>query len=151
MNLRRVIKVTERSWYFLRIPVFFVLVITIIHTFFITIFIVDGRSMYPTLKDHQILLVNKISTLMMAPKKGDIVIMQFPGDTKRRIFVKRVIGAPGDIFQANREDEHGLITSKDIQISNGEYYVLGDNRPESGDSRIWGSVPREYIIGSVFY
>lgn len=151
MNLRRVIKITERGWYFIRVPVFFILVVAIIHTFFITIFVVDGRSMYPTLKDNQIILVNKISALVLSPQKGDIVIMQFPGDTKRRIFVKRVIGTPGDSFKANQKDENGQVATKNIHLNKGEYYVLGDNRPESGDSRIWGTVPREYIIGSVMY
>lgn len=150
MSLRWVIKITERIWYFLRFPVLFVLIAATIHTFLITIFIVDGRSMLPTLKDKQILIVNKISALKKAPERGDIVIIQFPGDVRRRIFVKRVIGVPGDSFKANQEDEYGLVAVKNIQIQKGEYYVLGDNRQESGDSRIWGAVPRENILGFVY-
>lgn len=149
MRLRKIIKIVERSWYFLRLPILLVLTVTIIHTFFLTIFIVDGRSMYPTLKDKQVLIVNKIYYLMVPPLPGDIVIMQFPGDPSRRMFVKRVFGVPGDKIKSNSIDKYGEVSSKELSIKLGEYYVLGDNRLKSGDSRYWGTVPRENIIGKV--
>lgn len=149
MNIRRAIKIVERGWYFSRLFFFLLVVLAIIHTFFLTIFIVDGLSMHPTLKNRQVLFVNKIYALIHPPKKDDVVILQFPGDPERRMFVKRIIGEPGNEFIAGTSDRYGEVSTKSFKLGVGQYYVLGDNRAGSGDSRIWGSVPRENIIGVV--
>ena len=149
MSDKATIKLAERIWYFIKLPIFIFITIVLIHTFFLTIFVVDGLSMYPTLKDKQILLVNKISYLLDRPQSGDIIILQFPGDPEKRIFVKRVIGIPGDSLIANQVDKFGEISKNSLKLGSGEYYVLGDNRQVSGDSRLWGTVPRENIMGIV--
>lgn len=105
--------------------------------------------MFPTLTDQQLLVVNKIYTLVHPPKKGDIVILQFPGDPERRMFVKRIIGEPSNKFSSGMIDQYGEVSTTNFKLGVGQYYVLGDNRAGSGDSRIWGSVPRENIIGVV--
>lgn len=150
MNLHRIIKITERTWYFGKWPLFATVFLALIHTFIFTIFVVDGPSMKPTLQDKQVLLVNKIQYLLSSPKAGEIVILQFPGDSERRMFVKRVKAVPGDRLEAGLTDRYGNVTDQNVNLKNGEYYVLGDNRDQSGDSRLWGPAYRENIIGKVF-
>ena len=141
-------------------------------------FRVDGSSMLPTLVDGQFLIANKLlyarlsredtdPTSLFAfhpPRHGDIVIVVFPKDPTRDV-VKRVIGLPGDVIEIDsgqvvrngeRLDEpyvvHRNIRTFDaVEVPAGSYYVLGDNRLVSSDSRHWGFVSDEHIIGRVWY
>ena len=74
----------------------FVTIIVLIHSFLITIFVVDGHSMDATLADGQFLIVDRISYLTGTPKRGDIVVVRYPGDPKNVKYVKRIVGIPGD-------------------------------------------------------
>ena len=124
---------------------------------------VDGYSMQPTLIDGQHLLANKIIYSRFTshpPRRGDIAIMAHPEDPSRDI-VKRIIGLPGDIIeieqgQVIRNGEplrEPYIVHRDsrtfapIEVPPDSYYVLGDNRQVSSDSRTWGFVREEDIIG----
>ena len=94
------------------------------------------------------------------PRRGDVVVFAYPNDPSQ-VFVKRVIGEPGDrvrleegVIHLNGEalDEPYVEfgsheTLAEVIVGEGEYFVVGDNRPESSDSRNWGTVPREAIIG----
>ena len=120
---------------------------------------VSGRSMYPTLKDNDYLLISKKSK----PSKNDIVVIKRSGDTK--YLVKRVIATSGDTlkFDSNNiyindsklkerylnSEEEILYTDSSVTIGDNCFYVLGDNRNHSGDSRIFGEVSREEIKGVV--
>lgn len=120
---------------------------------------VSGRSMYPTLKDNDYLLISKKSK----PNKSDIVVIKRSGDTK--YLVKRVIATSGDTlkFDSNNiyindsklkerylnSEEEILYTDSSVTIGDNCFYVLGDNRNHSGDSRIFGEVSREEIKGVV--
>lgn len=132
---------------------------------------VDGASMYPYLHNTDRLEVEKISYHFRAPHRGDVIVFKFPNDLTQ-LFVKRVIGLPGE--KVTIKDDHVIITNQahpdgvmltepylaegihttllsgktDIfQVPNGQYFVMGDNRPASSDSREWGYLPREDIIG----
>lgn len=97
------------------------------------------------------------------PRRGDVVVFTYPNDPSQ-VFVKRVIGVPGDrvrleegVVYLNGEalDESYVEfgaheTLAEIAVGDGEYFVLGDNRPGSSDSRAWGTVPRENIIGKTW-
>jgi len=126
-------------------------------------FRIDGPSMRPTLIDGQHLLANKLIYFRFAfhpPRRGDIAIMAHPKAPARRI-VKRVIGLPGDIIEIDegqvvrngerpREPYVTHLDSRDfapVQVPPAAYYVLGDNRRMSTDSRAWGFVREENIIG----
>ena len=120
---------------------------------------VSGRSMYPTLKHNDYLLISKKSK----PNKNDIVVIKRSGDTK--YLVKRVIATSGDTlkFDSNNiyindsklkerylnSEEEILYTDSSVTIGDNCFYVLGDNRNHSGDSRIFGEVSREEIKGVV--
>jgi signal peptidase I len=128
-------------------------------------FIVSGASMSPTFETGEYLIVDQISYRFDEPKRGDVVIFRFPNDPSK-FFIKRVIGLPGEVVQlANGVttiiepdsteivlDEEYLITDKtddhvSITLSKDEYFVMGDNRSASSDSRMWGPVPRDNIVG----
>ncbi len=119
--------------------------------------------MLPTHQDGELLIVNKFSYLIDSPERGDVVGMYFPGETQRR-FIKRVIGLPGEtitIFQGkvfvNNQPLSEPYLSADVPtlpdqkrfLTAGEYFVIGDNRVNSSDSRAWGPVPESFIIGKI--
>ena len=103
-------------------------------------FIVSGASMDPTFKDGDYLIVDELSYKFEGPQKGDVIIFRYPVDPKK-YFIKRVMGLPGDKVE---------IRGQEVALSSDEYYVLGDNRDKSYDSRAWGVVPKKNIIGRAF-
>ena len=96
-------------------------------------FIVQGASMVPTFQNGDYLIVDEISYRFKEPQKGDVVIFKYPNDTSK-FFIKRIEGMPGE-------------TVGNTTLTGDQFYVLGDNRGASSDSRIWGPVPRQNIIG----
>lgn len=122
---------------------------------------VDGPSMTPTLLSGQYILVNKADYFTHGPQRGDVIVFKFPEDTSRD-FVKRVIGVPGDtvVTHANGAvsvdgvtlnepyvNDHINDNSKTWRLQPGQYFVMGDNRGDSFDSRDWGPVPSSDILG----
>jgi len=125
---------------------------------------VDGQSMAPTLSDHDRLIINKFTYHVSAPRKGDIVMFYYPVNPDEA-FVKRVIAEEGDTVRI--AGGHVYVNDQPLDdsyvapayrshdnfgpetIRNGYYFVLGDHRNNSSDSREWGLVPRKYIVGKV--
>jgi signal peptidase I len=123
---------------------------------------VDGFSMEPTLHNSQYILVDKATYYIHSPERGDVVVFEWPRDTSQD-FVKRIIGIPGDTVQVTADgkvsvDGVGLKEPYVNDLNNpygpetwklgpNQYFVLGDNRGDSSDSRDWGVVPRNDIIG----
>jgi signal peptidase I len=125
---------------------------------------VDGLSMAPTLEDHDRLIVNKLVYEIGEPRPGDIVMLYYPLNPEK-MFVKRVIAKEGDTVRII----DGRVTVNDIPlqddyvpaefrshddwgpqvIQQGYYFVMGDHRNNSSDSRHWGPVPKKYIVGKV--
>jgi signal peptidase I len=137
---------------------------TLIITFIGQIARVEGLSMAPTLADQDRLVVNKLIYLLHAPQRGDIVMLYYPEDPDKS-FVKRVIGDPGDVIRIvdgkvfvndvelldnfvapeyRSHDDYGPYT-----VPAAHYFVMGDHRNNSSDSRTWGPVPKKYIVGKV--
>lgn len=102
-------------------------------------FLVSGRSMEPTFHDGNYLIIDELSYNLEKPKKNDVIVFRFPKDPSK-FFIKRIVGLPNETIQ---------LDSNSIALGENEYYVLGDNRNESSDSRIWGPVPEKLIIGRV--
>jgi len=128
---------------------------------------IDGHSMDPTLQDGQWVFVDLISKYSSGWNKGDVVILRFPGDPIHSIYVKRIIGVPGDKISIENGkvfrngtllDEHyvlaGMGTSSGVVklpevVPEDKYIVFGDNREISNDSRYFGLVPKSELIGKV--
>ena len=123
----------------------------------------DGRAMEPALKDQQRVIVNKLVYRLRDPKPGDVVMGYSPLDPNK-LFIKRMIAREGDTVRIiagvvyvndkpfsdevppafrNRDDWGPQV------VPEGYYFVLGDNRHDSSDSREWGYVPRRYILGKI--
>ena len=136
----------------------------LIITFLFPIARVDGQSMAPTLEDHDRLFVNKLQYRFASPQRGDIVMLYYPVDPDK-MFVKRVIAEPGDtlrIVDGRVFVNGGAMRDEFVApeyrshddwgpavVPEGYYYVMGDHRNNSSDSRQWGPVPKKYIVGKI--
>jgi len=100
-------------------------------------FLVSGASMEPTYHDGDYLIVDEISYRVSDPKKDDVIIFRYPKNPKV-FFIKRIIALP---------NEEIVLDGKEIKLKDNEYFVMGDNRGASSDSRIWGPVPKKLIVG----
>jgi signal peptidase I len=137
---------------------------TLIVTFGFQIARVDGLSMAPTLEDRDRLIVNKLVYEIGDPLPGDIVMLYYP-PSPEKMFVKRVIAQPGDTVQivdgrvyVNDNALHDEYVPEEFRshddlgpevVKPGYYFVMGDHRNNSLDSRHWGPVPKKYIVGKV--
>jgi len=128
-------------------------------------YIVEGSSMEPTFKTADYLIVDQISKRFEEPKRGSVLIIRYPKDPSK-FFIKRLIGFPGETVEIkdgevtiyNEENKSGfklnepyVVFRKDdnssVKLKEDEFFVMGDNRAGSSDSRMWGPVPKKYIIG----
>jgi len=136
------------------------LIIFLVIRFAIQSYRVEGVSMQPGLHDNEYVLVNKIAYLFHAPERGDVIVFHFPLDTSKD-FIKRVIGLPGDTITVDSTSVRvdGVLLNEPYiseranpqgqrwAVPLNSYFVMGDNRPASDDSRDWGYVPRDDIVG----
>jgi signal peptidase I len=131
-------------------------------------FIVSGISMVPTFEDSQYLIIDEATYHFHAPHRGDVIVFRYPRDPSQ-FFIKRIVGLPGetvDIHGSNvsiTKPNGDILTLDETYVVNqgnggdqsytvpqNSYFVMGDNRPESSDSRAWGYVPRANIVGRAF-
>jgi signal peptidase I len=124
---------------------------------------IEGYSMEPNFHDGQFLLVSKIQYLLAPPQRGDVIIFRYPLNPKKN-FIKRVIGLPGEKVEirAGKVFVNGVRLHESypfnfadydygpITVGADEYFVLGDNRPESSDSHSWGLLPTKDLIGKAW-
>lgn len=132
-------------------------------------FLVSGSSMVPTFQDGEYLIIDEISYYINEPKRGDVVVFKYPYDLSK-YFIKRIIGLPnetveidnGKVLIRNKEHPEGISLDESylgdanwgtrkmsMTLSDDEYFVMGDNRNASSDSREWGALPAEFITGHV--
>lgn len=124
-------------WDFIKFTIIALLIVIPIRLWIAQPFIVSGASMDPTFKNGDYLIVNEISYHFRKPQKNEVVIFRYPLDPSK-FFIKRVIGLPGETIDSN---------GKQITLKDSEYFVEGDNRLASSDSRMWGPVPENLIVG----
>lgn len=166
------VEIKERKkdsvWDLVKFAIIAFLIVMPIRMFIAQPFVVSGDSMFPTFHDGEYLIVDEISYIAGNPSRGDVAIFRYPNDTKR-FFIKRIIGLPNEeisingnkIKIINKENPEGFLLTEpyineDFDFSgtyktkNGEYFVLGDNRNKSLDSRFWGILPEKLLIGRAY-
>mgnify|MGYP006190266517 CR=1 FL=1 len=145
------------------------LIVIPIRTFIAQPFIVSGTSMIPTFEDKEYLIVDELSYRLREPERGDVMVFRFPMDTSR-FFIKRIIGLPGETVRVNggtvrifnESNPEGFVIDEpyvefssaqksEVKLGTDEYFVMGDNRNGSYDSRSWGALKREYIEGRALF
>lgn len=134
-------------------------------------YVVSGASMEPNFENWHYLIIDRLSYVVGEPQRGDVVVFDLPQDPSRSL-IKRVIGIPGEtvvlegknVTIVNEQHPQGFTLDEPYldpaNLSDGnhmrvtlepdQYFVLGDNRRVSADSRSWGTLPREDIVGRVF-
>ncbi|MFO0283620.1 MAG: signal peptidase I [Acidobacteriota bacterium] len=129
---------------------------------------VEGTSMMPVLRDQERIFINKFIYRFGIDdiRRGDLVVFLYPGDVSKS-YIKRVIGIPGDEVEVREgavlvngslmnepyvpEEFRDRISSPRIRVKPGEYYVMGDHRSASNDSRSWGTVPKAFVYGKAVF
>ncbi len=168
MNNSLTSKEKSPSGEFIRFILFVLFIILPLRLFVIEPFVVSGESMYPTFKDKDYLLVDAITYRLEEPTRGDVVVFKYPLDPKR-YFIKRIIALPGETISIsgkvitirNISNPNGFVLDESylkyetdaelsIKLSADEYFVLGDNRPVSSDSHVWGPLNKKYLVGRPF-
>lgn len=164
-------------WDFLKVIIVALVIIVPIRYFIFQPFLVSGSSMQPNFKDGQYLVVDEISYRLHQPHRGDVIVLKYPKDPSQ-YFIKRLIGLPGEKVQIengrvtvyNGDHPQGFVLDEPylagsaitfphdntkvggrniITLKSDEYFMLGDNRLASSDSRDWGPLTRAGIVGRV--
>jgi signal peptidase I len=149
-----------------RFSVIALLIVIPIRLFVAQPFIVSGASMEDTFHNNEYLIVDQLTYQFHEPVRGDVVIFRYPRDLSK-FFIKRIIGVPGDTLEidgntitlTNQQYPEGIILDEPYvssmqqpsyvteTLGEGEYFVMGDNRDASSDSRMWGVLEEEKIVG----
>lgn len=155
---------------FLKVFLIAVAIIIPIRWFLFQPFVVTGDSMLPTFQDGNYLIVDEFSYHLRDPGRGEVVVLRFPRDPSQ-FFIKRIVGLPGErivientaIIIYNTEHPDGMVLQESYLpkeavtygnvnkvLASDEFFVLGDNRLSSSDSRLWGALPRKNVVGRVY-
>jgi len=157
-------------WEFVKVVIISLLIVIPIRTWIAQPFIVEGASMVPNFHNGEYLIIDEISYAMTAPKRGEVIVFRYPLNPSE-YFIKRIIGLPGEIVAIRG----GIISIKQpdssetlvlgepyipdkvstgpdetVELGENQYFVMGDNREASSDSRAWGPLPKGNITGKVF-
>jgi signal peptidase I len=158
----------EFVWEVVKVVVLALAIVIPIRYFLFQPFVIEGSSMEPNFHEADYLIVDRLSYRFREPARGEVIVFNFPRDTSKR-FIKRVIGLPGETVEINNGRviiigadgnpvtlQEGYIPENlkapdmpPTKLGEGQYFVLGDNRPNSSDSQDWGDVPEKNIIGRV--
>jgi signal peptidase I len=145
-----------------------IIIVVPIRLFVAQPFVVEGESMHPTFESGNYLIVDELTYHISDPKRGDVVIFRYPGDPSI-FYIKRIIGLPGETVHIDHGqttvtktdgttvtlDESYVVSedatyTQDTTLGTDQYFVMGDNRPRSSDSRIWGPLPKKNIVGRAY-
>lgn len=145
-----------------------VLIVVPIRLFIAQPFVVEGESMYPTFKNGDYLIVDQLSYHVREPKRGEVVVFRYPND-ETVFYIKRIIGLPGETVhiekgqtRITRTDGSEITLTEPYVVAEDatytlsrtlgkeQYFVMGDNRPKSSDSRTWGALPKHDLMGRAY-
>lgn len=163
----------SRWGYFLeliKVAIISMLIVVPVRYFFIQPFFVSGASMQPQFYNGEYLIIDEFTYRREEPKRGDVVVFRYPKDPSQ-FYIKRIIGLPGETVEIkngkleifNQENPWGLVLNEpyleegeinrgdmSVKVDPSNFFVMGDNRQASSDSRMWGTVDKKYIIGKVW-
>ncbi len=158
------------SWDIIKVAAIALVLAGLVRYFLVQPFFVEGASMEPNFEDGEYLLIDEISYYFKSPQRGEVIVFHYPLDASK-YYIKRVIGLPNETVEIKNGgvviyndgnpdgffiDENYLpkegITAGNVKkkLGRNEYFVLGDNRPASSDSRQWGILPKNDIVGRVW-
>jgi len=164
-------KILNFLWETAKLVLIALVIIIPIRYYVVQPFFVLGASMEPNFENGDYLVVNEISYRIDLPQRGDVIVFKYPySKDKTEYYIKRVIGLPGEIVEfkdgkvviKNKDNPTGFSLEEDylpgantvgggsVTLGNNEYFVLGDHRDASSDSRSWGPLKEQYIVGKVF-
>lgn len=156
-------------WEIVEVVLIAVITVVIVRNFLVQPFLVSGASMEPNFNNGNYLLVDEITYRFREPQRGEVVVFYYPGD-KTTYYIKRIIGLPGEKIKIaegrvniyNTHYPEGLTLEENyllpdaktsgekvVVLKEGEYFVLGDNRYYSFDSRNWGTLNKAEVVGLV--
>ncbi len=153
----------------IRFSIIALIIVIPVRMFIAQPFIVSGASMQDTFQSGEYLIVDQVSYKLHTPTRGDVVVFRYPKDPSK-FFIKRIIGVPGDTVSIdgstvriiNEQYPDGFILNEpyiksmkngiilEEKLGDREYFVMGDNRDQSSDSRVWGVLQEERIVGRAF-
>lgn len=162
----------QSFWELVRFAVIALVIVIPIRLFIAEPFVVSGASMVPAFSDGDYLIVDKISYRLNNPQRYDVIIFVYSDlnpKNEKKFFIKRIVGLPNEIVNIkgndvtiiNEEHEDGFKLEQPFvkniadntthfELKKDEYFVMGDNRPASSDSRYWGAIKRKHISGKAF-
>lgn len=157
----------QAAWEIGRLLLIVFIVAVMIRVFVFQPFAVEGSSMEPNFHHGEYLLITKLPYRFGEPNRGDVVVFRYPRDPRVN-YIKRIIGLPGETLRIQKGriyindkllEENYLVVSTDtvvdgdpdmvyeVELGKNQYFVMGDNRSHSSDSRVWGPLERRFIIG----
>lgn len=160
-------RAAHHLWEVIKFALITAVIVIPIRTYIAQPFIVSGASMYPTFDDNEYLIIDELSYHFRAPARGEVIVFKYPKDPSK-YFIKRIVGLPGEtllvrtdgIFlrhpdgrleQINEPYIQGeSYTTTEVALGPHDYFVMGDNRGASLDSRSWGALPEALITGRAF-
>lgn len=141
------------------------ILVVIVRQYVIQPFIVNGDSMVPTFLSGQYLIIDELTYNFRSPDRGEVIVFRYPNDPEQ-FFIKRIIGLPGETviirndsvtIKENNNDQGVILEEEYVKgrttrnvvtvLGDNEYFVMGDNREASSDSRIWGPITDKHIVG----
>jgi signal peptidase I len=157
--------VRQSFWELVRFAAIALLIVIPVRVFIAEPFVVSGSSMFPTFENGNYLIVDKISYKLSDPQRDDVVVFKYPND-ETKFFIKRIIGLPGETVDINGstviitnaahpqgftlDEPYVKNASNNVThsvLKDDEYFVMGDNRNASSDSRYWGPVKKDLLTG----
>ena len=162
---------TAHNWFFKTRYWLRDLILSVLLAFIVIVFLyqpvqVEGTSMMPRLENHERIFINKFVYRFRPIERGDVVVFRYPLDTSKS-YIKRIIGLPGD--EVSIRGGHVLVNGRSLRepyipssylddqsyspvhVEPNHYFVLGDHRSSSNDSREWGTVDRQYVYGKAVF
>lgn len=153
----------------LKIVLISLAIVVPVRYFLVQPFFVRGASMEPTFSHGEYLIIDEASFYLRKPQRGEVIVFHFPRD-RSQYYIKRIVGLPGErvriengqvLIASTAHSESRLLDesvywrgstagSADVKLKDNEYFVLGDNRNASSDSRSWGFLKKDQIVGRVW-